>query len=79
MGGLTTLAGALCYAELGSTRPDSGGEYGFLREPCGRRVALLFAWARRSVIQPGAIAAAAFVAGDYTNVLAPLGPYGPGL
>ncbi|MFE5537931.1 amino acid permease [Streptomyces sp. NPDC056519] len=49
LGGLITLAGALCYAELGSTRPDSGGEYGFLREAYDRRVALLFAWARCSV------------------------------
>ncbi len=30
VGGLTALCGALCYAELGSTIPRSGGEYHFL-------------------------------------------------
>ncbi|WP_199800726.1 APC family permease [Streptomyces marianii] len=79
LGGLFTLAGALCYAELGSARPDAGGEYAFLRAAYGPRLALLFAWARCTVIQPGAIAAAAFVTGDYANVLLPLGRYGPGV
>ena len=30
IGGLTALCGALCYAELGSALPRSGGEYHFL-------------------------------------------------
>ncbi|TDU80234.1 APC family permease [Streptomyces sp. KS 21] len=79
LGGLITVIGSVCYAELGSARPDSGGEYAFLREAYGPRVALLFAWARCAVIQPGAIAGAAFVTGDYANVVWPLGTYGPGL
>jgi APA family basic amino acid/polyamine antiporter len=79
LGGLVTIAGALCYAELGGARPNSGGEYYFLREAYGPPVALLFAWARCSVIQPGAIAAVAFVLGDYANVLVPLGRYGPAI
>ncbi|MFF1643560.1 APC family permease [Streptomyces sp. NPDC058246] len=79
LGGLVTVVGSVCYAELGSARPNAGGEYAFLREAYGPRVALLFAWARCSVIQPGAIAAAAFVMGDYANVVWPLRPYGPGL
>ncbi|MFD4551876.1 APC family permease [Streptomyces sp. NPDC058466] len=79
LGGLVTVVGSVCYAELGSARPNAGGEYAFLREAYGPRVALLFAWARCSVIQPGAIAAAAFVMGDYANIVWPLRPYGPGL
>ncbi|WP_369779698.1 APC family permease [Streptomyces sp. R33] len=79
LGGLITVIGSVCYAELGSARPDSGGEYAFLREAYGPRVALLFAWARCTVIQPGAIAGAAFVMGDYANVVWPLGTYGPGV
>ncbi|MFE5536272.1 APC family permease [Streptomyces sp. NPDC056519] len=79
LGGMVTLLGAVCYAELGSARPDAGGEYAFLHQAYGRKVALLFAWARCAVIQPGAIAAAAFVMGDYANSALPLGPYGPGL
>jgi amino acid transporter len=45
----------------------------------GPSVSVLFAWARCSVIQPGAIAAVAFVLGDYANVLLNLGTYGPAI
>ncbi|MFE3583795.1 amino acid permease [Streptomyces vinaceus] len=77
LGGLITVIGSVRYAELGSARPDAGGKYAFLREAYGSKVALLFAWARCTVIQPGAIAAAAFVMGDYANVVRPLGAPGP--
>jgi amino acid transporter len=40
---------------------------------------VLFGWARGSVIQTGAIAAVAFVLGDYAAQVVPLGPYGPSL
>ena len=76
LGGFVTFVGALCYAELGSSRPSAGGEYQFLKEAYGPKVSVLFAWARCSVIQPGAIAAVAFVLGDYANVLFNLGQYG---
>jgi APA family basic amino acid/polyamine antiporter len=79
LGGFVTFVGALCYAELGSSRPSAGGEYQFLKDAYGPKVSVLFAWARCSVIQPGAIAAVAFVLGDYANVLLNLGPYGPGI
>lgn len=75
-GGVVMLIGALCYAELGSAYPDSGGEYAYLRRAWGNRLALLFAWARCSIIQTGAIAAVAFIFGDYAQVLLPLGSHG---
>jgi basic amino acid/polyamine antiporter, APA family len=79
LGGFVTFVGALCYAELGSSRPSAGGEYQFLKDAYGPSVSVLFAWARCSVIQPGAIAAVAFVLGDYANVLLNLGKYGPAI
>ena len=78
-GGLVMLVGALCYAELGSAYPDAGGEYAFLGRAWGADVALLFAWARCSIIQTGAIAAVAFIFGDYAQVLMPLGEQGPAI
>ena len=75
LGGFITLVGALCYAELGSAHPDAGGEYHFLTRAYGKSVGLLFAWARGTVIQTGAIAAVGFVYGDYASNLIPLGPY----
>lgn len=78
-GGLITLIGALCYAELSAAHPHAGGEYHFLSRAYGKPVAMLFGWARGSVIQTGAIAGVAFVLGDYAAQLVPLGPYGPSL
>ena len=78
-GGLVMLVGALCYAELGCAYPDSGGEYNFLVRAWGTSVGVLFAWARGTVIQTGAIAAVAFIYGDYAQVLLPLGAYGPAI
>src|SRR5918993_4221836 len=79
LGGLMTLVGALCYAELAAAYPSAGGEYHFLDRAYGRSIAVLFAWARCTVIQTGAIAAVAFVFGDYAAQLLPLGPSGPAI
>jgi len=67
LGGLVSLCGALVYAELASRHPDTGGEYVFLGRAWGRGVAFLFAWSRMTVVQTGAIAAVAFVFGDYAS------------
>lgn len=76
-GGAISLIGALCYAELAAAHPGAGGEYNFLTRAYGRAVGFLFAWGRMAVIQTGAIAAVAFVFGDYAAELLPLGPWGP--
>ena len=74
-GGFFAIVGALCYAELASTYPSSGGEYHFLSRAFGRGTALLYAWARFAVISTGSIALLGFVFGDYMTQLLPLGPY----
>jgi APA family basic amino acid/polyamine antiporter len=75
LGGLVSLAGALCYAELATTYPNAGGDYHYLHRAFGRNLAFLFAWARLTVIPTGSIALISFVFGDYASQLAPLGPY----
>jgi basic amino acid/polyamine antiporter, APA family len=79
LGGLAMLVGALCYAELAAAYPHAGGEYNFLSRAFGRRVAIMFGWARGTVIQTGAIAVVAFVLGDYANQILPLREYGPSI
>ncbi len=74
-GGVISLIGALCYAELAATWPHAGGDYHFLHRAYGRHVSFLFAWARFSVITTGSIALLAFVFGDYMSALVSLGPY----
>lgn len=79
LGGLLSIAGALCYAELASAYPNSGGDYHFLMRAFGPRLSFLFGWARMSVIQTGSIASLAFVFGDYLSGVAPLGPLSAGI
>ncbi len=74
-GGLISLVGALCYAELASAYPNAGGDYHFLTRAFGRRLGFLYAWARLSVIQTGSIALLAFVFGDYASAILSLGPH----
>lgn len=76
LGGLMSVAGALCYAELCTAYAHVGGDYHFLHRAYGRKVAFLFAWARFSVIATGSIALLGFVFGDYMQRLLPLGATG---
>ncbi|QFS48778.1 APC family permease [Nostoc sphaeroides] len=75
IGGLVSLVGALCYAELATVYPDVGGAYYYLKRAFGHRVAFLFAWARMTVIQTGSIALLAFVFGDYVSQIWRLGTF----
>ncbi|HEU4781057.1 MAG TPA: APC family permease [Steroidobacteraceae bacterium] len=75
-GGLISLAGALCFAELATMLPSAGGDYFFLKTTYGRNVAFLFAWARFAVINTGSLALLGFVLGDYANSVWSLGPHG---
>lgn len=74
LGGIVCLCGALVYAELASRYPETGGEYTFLRQGLGDGAAFVFAWSRMTVIQTGAIAAVAFVFGEYASQIVSLGP-----
>src|SRR3712207_3034652 len=49
LGGAFALVGALCFAELASTYPRSGGEYVYLTRAFGPLVGFLFAWAQLTV------------------------------
>ena len=78
LGGLMSIIGALCYAELATAYSNAGGDYHFLHRAYGRSVSFLFAWARFSVISTGSIALLAFVFGDYMSQIQPLGAFGAG-
>ena len=65
LGGLLTLAGVLCYAELGARRPQAGGIYLYLREAFGSLPAFLFGWSMALINYPGSVAAVATTFADY--------------
>jgi amino acid transporter len=79
VGGLVSLLGALCYAELATAYPNAGGEYHFLTRAFGRRAGFLCAWSRMTVIQTGSIALLSFLVGDYVATLLGDGEPGPGV
>jgi len=73
VGGVLSLIGALCYAELASAFPSAGGDYHFITRAYGRNASFFFAWARVSVITTGSVALLSFVFGDYMSRVVSLG------
>jgi APA family basic amino acid/polyamine antiporter len=67
--GLMTMCGALCYSELAVHFPVTGGEYVYLREGFGGRIAFLFGWMSAAVMDPGLAAALAVGATPYVLAL----------
>ena len=63
--GIICLLGALCYSELSSSFPQTGGNYIYLRESYGRGVGFLFGWTELLVVRTGSIAAVAFISAQY--------------
>ena len=56
-GGAISFLGALCYAELSSSFPETGGNYVYLKKSYGPAVAFLFGWSELVVIGAGSILA----------------------
>lgn len=67
LGGIISLLGALCYAELSSSFPETGGNYIYLRESYGPWSGFLFGWSELLAIRTGSIAAVAFVFAEYSQ------------
>jgi len=74
-GALISVVGALCYAEMCTAYPHTGGDYHFLHRAFGRNVSFIYGWSRATIINTGSIALLAFVFGDYMSTLVSLGAY----
>jgi APA family basic amino acid/polyamine antiporter len=72
--GFMTLCGAICYSELAITYPLTGGEYVYLRQGYGTRLAFLYGWMSAAVMDPGIAAALAVGATPYVLSLFGLSP-----
>lgn len=66
LGGVFSFLGALCYAELSSIYPSSGGDYVYLRECYGKCLAFIFAWSELLITRTGSVAAIALMFGEYS-------------
>src|SRR6266508_980955 len=69
LGGVLTITGALCCAELAAMWPHAGGQYVFLREAYDPSLGFLFGWSLFLIIQTGTIAAVAVAFANFTGVL----------
>jgi len=71
VGGLISLCGALCYAELASMFPASGGDYVYITEIYGRFSGFLFGWTKLFIERTGTIAILGFVFAEYFSRVVP--------
>ncbi|KAF9547973.1 hypothetical protein EC957_007486 [Mortierella hygrophila] len=70
--GLLAFAGSLCYAELGSAMPSSGGgEHAYLNHAFGSLPAFLFSWSSIALLKPAGNAIICVVFAEYVvNIVA---------
>lgn len=65
LGGVLSLIGAFCYAELATAYPRSGGDYVYLTRAFGPWVGFLFGWAQLAVILTGSTGVMANIFANY--------------
>lgn len=79
LGGIITLFGALCNAEVAGLLADTGGEYVYYKKIYNRFFAFMFGWSLFVVIETAAISSLAYVFAESFNSIAHLPPLLPAL
>lgn len=69
IGGIFCFFGALCFSELATSFPKTGGSYIYLRKSYGTLVGFLFGWTELLVIRTGSIAAVSYICAEYIHEL----------
>jgi basic amino acid/polyamine antiporter, APA family len=57
VGGIFSFCGAVTYAQLGAMKPQSGGEYVYIRDAYGPLAGFLTGWTWTVVVKPSSLAA----------------------
>ncbi|HET8572769.1 MAG TPA: amino acid permease [Edaphocola sp.] len=71
LSGVVTIIAAISYGELSGMFPKAGGQYVYLQEAFGNRIAFLYGWSFFAVIETGTIAAVAVAFAKYTGYIFP--------
>ena len=66
-GGIITLLGALCNAEVAGLLAETGGEYSYYKKIYNKFFAFIFGWSLFSVVQSAGIASLAYVFSQSLN------------
>lgn len=72
VGGVVSLFGALCVAELGAAMPRAGGQYIYLQRVFGPLWGFLYGWGAAVVINPASIAFVAMGFASYLGFFIPM-------
>lgn len=72
VGGIITLFGALCNAEVAGLLADTGGDFVYLKKIYNRFFAFLYGWSLFAVIQTATISSLAYVFAQSLNSIIPV-------
>jgi APA family basic amino acid/polyamine antiporter len=74
LGGVISLFGALCNAEVAGLLADTGGEYSYYQKIYNKKTAYIFGWSMFAVIQTAAISSLAYIFSQSINSIEQLPP-----
>jgi APA family basic amino acid/polyamine antiporter len=74
VGGIISLFGALCYAEVAGLLADTGGDYVYYKKIYNRFIAFQYGWSTFMIIQTAAISALAYVFAESLHSIVHLPP-----
>ena len=74
LGGIISLFGALCNAEVAGLLADTGGEYSYYQKIYNKKIAYIFGWSMFAVIQTAAISSLAYIFSQSVNSFEHLPP-----
>lgn len=71
LGGVIAFLGTLCYSELSSSFPETGGNYVYLKYAYGPWAGFLFGWSELALMRTASIASVSYAFGEYFRNLIP--------
>ena len=74
LGGVIAFLGTLCYSELSSSFPETGGNYVYLKYAYGPWAGFLFGWSEVALMRTASIASVSYAFGEYFRNLIPSFP-----